>query len=103
MNLEKLLNAHGRSVADITKIYHGRENCCRCGCGGNYFERGDRGFTRVLNAIAKPDFKPLNKGDIMHTNYGEVKCAGIMVGDNAYYVDIPYNPDNDKCYCLYFD
>lgn len=33
--------------------YTGREQGCRCGCHGNYFEPGTRGFTRALNKAYK--------------------------------------------------
>jgi len=34
-----------------TKIYYGKDNFCRCGCGGNYANKGERTFTRYKNAI----------------------------------------------------
>ena len=95
MNLDKLINdKYGLRVKDITQIYHGGNNVCRCGCAGNYFKPGDRGFTRALNRIQKADFKllPLGKDDI---------------DKDKVYLNLPYDADfrngMGKCYCLYFD
>lgn len=101
MDLIAELSRKNRTIDQITKIYHGLENCCRCGCGGKYFKRGTRGFTRALNTIQKPKFKALAEGELMHTSYGVAICRGIDHGSN--YLDIPYNANTDKCYCLYFD
>lgn len=30
---EAFLNA---SLSQISQVYHGKRNCCRCGCGGSY-------------------------------------------------------------------
>lgn len=101
MNLVSTLAKYNRKLSDITRIYSGRENCCRCGCGGRYFDRGTVGFTRAINKMKRDDFKPLPKGADMYASYGLQKSRGIEFGEN--YVDIPYDSDNDKCYCLYFD
>lgn len=37
----------------VTKIYFGKDSCCRCGCGGNYAEPGTPIFTKYKNAILK--------------------------------------------------
>lgn len=36
-----------------TQIYTGLEHGCRCGCYGNYFERGSKGFSRAFNKALK--------------------------------------------------
>ena len=59
MNLEEQLQKHDLHVSDVKKIYHGRDNWCRCGCKGNYFSVGSVGFKCALNRIQKEDFKPL--------------------------------------------
>ena len=41
-----------------TKIYYGLDNNCRCGCGGNYADNGERTFTRYKNAIIKLNQEP---------------------------------------------
>jgi len=51
--------------------------------------------------MKRDDFKPLQKGADMWANYGCCECRGIEFGTN--YVDIPYDANNDKCYCLYFN
>ena len=38
---------------DVVKIYVGRQNCCRCGCGGNYHLPGSVGFTKAFNKFMR--------------------------------------------------
>ena len=102
MNLEKLLEKYGRNLETVTKIYHGLDHCCRCGCGGRYFYRGTSGFTRAVNTMKKDEFLPLTPGNTMYTHDGRaMKCEGIGSGKN--YLNIPYDGSKDKCYTLYFD
>lgn len=104
MNLIVELAKHNRKITDITKIYSGLCNCCRCGCGGRYFEAGSVGFKRALNKIQKPDFEPLAEGTEVIApahDHDIVKSEGIVYDHT--YLDIPYNKDNDKCFCLYFE
>ena len=37
----------------IEQAYTGREEGCRCGCHGTYFDKGQMGFTRALNKAFK--------------------------------------------------
>ena len=46
--LSDILNTRG-----IVQIYTGDENGCRCGCKGNYFKEGSRGFSRARNKALK--------------------------------------------------
>ena len=77
---------------------------CRCGCAGNYFERGTRGFTRALNVLRK-GFMTEAKGDVVYVSgYGHDEnqvSDGIDIGDT--YINIPEwsDPRHNKCYCLY--
>lgn len=89
MKLAELLTVNGKSVEDITQIYHGKNKWCRCGCGGKYFEKGERGFTRALNAMQKESFVA---GDYEPVEFGST------------YVNIPEGEEyQNKAYCLYFD
>lgn len=89
MKLAELLEKNNKSIDGITKIYHGKNRWCRCGCGGKYFEKGEKGFTRALNELQKDSFVP---GD-----YEEIDVQNV-------YVNIPqgYEEEN-RCYCLYFN
>ena len=103
MNLIAELAKHNRKITDITKIYSGLCNCCRCGCNGKYFDKGSRGFTRALNAIQDPEFKPLAEGTVVWApaRHEHVKSEGAVYVGTC--LDIPYDKDTDKCYCLYFE
>ena len=103
MELIKLLNEHGKKLEDVKRIYHGLCNCCRCGCNGKYFDMGSRGFSRALNAIQDPEFKPLAEGTVVWApaRHEHVKSEGAVYVGTC--LDIPYDKDTDKCYCLYFE
>lgn len=98
MNLAEIIAP--RKIEDITKIYYGLDNSCRCGCGGTYHEPGERGFKTKLTKIAKA--VPLEKGARTYNRYnGSFLSPGIERGGN--YVNIPVDAEHDKCFCVYFD
>ena len=101
MNLTTTLSTIGKTTADIVKIYHGKDHACRCGCCGRYFEPGELGFKRAMNAILKDSFTPLEPFTEVIDKWGSIwKSDGLEVNDD--YVNIPYDRDHDKCYTLYF-
>jgi hypothetical protein len=40
------------SLGQIDQMYEGRGNCCRCGCGGNYYNL-ERNSRKIINALQK--------------------------------------------------
>ena len=40
------------SLADIDQLYEGRGNCCRCGCGGDYYNL-ERNSRKIINCLQK--------------------------------------------------
>lgn len=40
-------------ASKVTKIYIGKDRYCRCGCGGQYADRGDPIFEKRLKRFAK--------------------------------------------------
>lgn len=103
-NLDETLKSAGWTEESITKIYHGGDHVCRCGCAGNYFKRGTVGFTRALNAL-KRGFMTEEKGDkVFVTGYGhneEQVSDGVDICGS--YINVPEAdaPNHNKCYCLY--
>ena len=103
-NFNETLASANWTEADIMRIYHGGDHVCRCGCAGRYFDRGDRGFTRAMNAL-KRGFLTEEKGDKVYvTGYGhnEMQTSdGIDIKPD--YINIPEadDPRHNKCYCLY--
>ena len=91
ITFEDFLAKYGKTVDDIVKIYHGLDDHCRCGCGGNYFysnKQEDKvGFTRAINALKKEDFV---------TNNVEFDSR------SAYWLNIPKPYADNRCYCIYF-
>ena len=40
------------SLDDVDTLYEGRGNCCRCGCGGDYYYL-DRNSLKIINVLQK--------------------------------------------------
>lgn len=77
---EKLRSA----LADgtITKIYSGQDNCCRCGCRGKYYNKGDKMFAGMVRKA--------------------VKLATTQETEEEYnFINIPYG--NNRAYTIYID
>lgn len=102
MRLEETLAQFGHKIEDITKIYHGKDHNCKCGCAGRYFSREDRGFKLALSKMQKDKFQPLVKGeDMWFSQACKWGTTDGVTGDEIY-VNIPYGRESDKCYTLYF-
>ena len=105
-NLKDTLAKAGWTEDSITRIYHGGDHVCRCGCAGTYVERGTSAFTRALNIIRK-GFMTEEAGDHIYVcGYGHnemQKSDGVEIGDNYINVPIFNDPRHNKCYCLYND
>lgn len=104
-NLNVVLAKAGKTEDSIKRIYHGGDHVCRCGCAGNYLERGTKGFTRALNAL-RTGFMTESKGEVVWVSgYGHDEnqiSDGIDFGGS--YINIPIydDPRHNKCYCIYF-
>ena len=85
---EEVLAEFGKTEKDIERIYHGLDHNCRCGCGGRYFEAGERGFTRAVNQMKKAEFRAF-------------EIEGKVDG-KVHWLNIPEQWTNDMCYCIYF-
>lgn len=92
----------------ITKIYKGKDNHCRCGCGGKYYYPEDPSFKRILKNAEKafnenlglreedllPIFGTPERYQTMHHPNGE-GWVNIPVLDEA-------RPQLNQCYCIYY-
>ena len=67
----------------VQKIYGGKDNWCRCGCGGSYHQKEEKGFNRKKSMIS---------------NLTEDKVLSIE--SNSKYMNISL--ENNKAYTLYF-
>lgn len=117
MTLNEILKPTDWTIDSITRIYSGLDHCCRCGCGGKYYERGSIGFKRILNKLIAGKVTPYPAGKERHvTGAGHdevIKEVGIDYGGTAYdggkipksfnYINIPIDETSNKCYCLYND
>lgn len=57
------------NIEKAVRIYRGVDRACRCGCKGNYAERGTKLFTRYVNEMKKREAElvnPENTGDILN-------------------------------------
>ena len=91
-------------IGEIESIYTGRESGCRCGCLGNYFDPGTRGFTRALNKISRLD--PMvkyiddfsDRADLNHALSEEHE--GHAVSDGREWIDLCL--PNDRTITIYY-
>lgn len=67
-------------LPEVTRVYVGADNACRCGCKGVYHEPGSVGFKRALNKARK------------------LELADGVCGS---YANFPYG--NNRAITLYFD
>lgn len=83
----------------IVLAYTGREHGCRCGCHGNYFDPGTRGFTRAVNKAKKLNFPVREYDKNVRERPNEATFSNSADG---YWLDlyIPANP-HDKTITLY--
>lgn len=73
----------------ITKIYMGRDRICRCGCAGEYVDRGEPMFEKRVERFMKMA-QTYNFKDNRYQN---------DIGPN--YVNISYG--RDRALTIYFD
>lgn len=90
---------------NIEKIYKGKDDYCRCGCGGKYIYDEDK-FNKYIENAEKALTTLYEDGDVktknkfFHSNYGTEKN---MIRS---YINIPIfnekNPKYNQCYCIYY-
>ena len=81
---------------NIIKIYAGKDNWCRCGCGGHYYYHGESGFAKVMEEAFNRcnSMRPSSK--LVLDNFFMREPKGHEEG----YINIPLV--NNQCYCIYF-
>jgi hypothetical protein len=81
---------------EVIKIYSGKDDYCRCGCGGKYHYPSARMFKAMLRRADEALYE-LRWADEAH-QYRFMQSTG--------YINIPiYNearPKQNRCYCVYF-
>lgn len=80
----------------IVQIYTGSERGCRCGCKGNYFQEGSKGFSRAKNKALKlnPVVQISSSAEELQkliTEQCENECNGKIQAIGVFYVQ----PDAD--------
>lgn len=90
---EQIIAFYGLDLSQLTRIYSGKNHCCRCGCGGRYFEKSDKSFQSVLARLER----------MMRDNCKDSEEADCGRDGAGGWVNIPYgHPRSNKCYCLFF-
>jgi hypothetical protein len=69
----------------VDKVYIGKGNCCRCGCGGEYYT-AEENPKKVKNALEK-----------MSSGIYEVES----IDDNIFEIEISSNAKHTKVICVY--
>lgn len=89
ITLNEILEKAGRKESDIKKIYRGKDNYCRCGCGGKYYDRGEKGFTRAINEMSRDTFT----------------CLDVEAPVGCNFINIPYDDSTyeGKALTIYFN
>lgn len=62
---------------DVSQIYFGKDHCCRCGCGGKYFDKND------VSEMTR-NIKRANK--FLHKNPTECE---LYIGSDENYLNVP--------------
>ena len=87
---EEFLNT---TLSEISQVYSGKRDCCRCGCGGNYcstsFMKGAR--SEVNNKLAQQRLKRAKK----------LIVEGAEFDTQDTYFDV--KTGNDRTLTFYFD
>ena len=107
MKLQDMLNAVAAKwmPEDVKRIYSGLDHCCRCGCGGTYYDKGSTGFKRILNKLVAGEVEPYKAGEFRFVVGGghreNIIEEGLDFGGS--YLNIPIANTSNECYCLYFE
>ena len=87
----------------IKQIYHGKDNCCRCGCGGKYYTPSDK-FFKIMFKRAKETYVKFHEYQDKYHNLDYSKRFDVYPSNdnNEGYINIPVVNADNKCYCVYF-
>ena len=92
MNKEEFLNT---DISKISKVYNGKRDCCRCGCGGNYiytsFDKKNHPLDDINDKLVE---KRLNRAKKLINEGADVDWGGD-------YVDV--ESGNDRTLTFYFN
>lgn len=73
-------------VTKVTKIYLGRDRVCRCGCAGEYVNRGTPKFDSRLKRFAKlwcdyaPQKDDVLENEYLNVSYGKDRAMTVYFG-----------------------
>ncbi len=90
MNTEKFFQAE---LKNISQVYSGKRNCCRCGCGGTY-----TATSYMVEPRSDINDKLVEKR-LKRAKKLVLEGADVEFGDN--YIDI--ETGNNRCLTFYFD
>lgn len=88
---EEFLNV---SLKNISQVYHGKRDCCRCGCGGEYFAT-----TFMIEPRSEVNNEHVAK--LLKRAKNKVIKGDMDVDFNDTYVDVQVG--KDKTITIYFD
>lgn len=71
--------------AKISQIYMGKDECCRCGCKGEYVVPGDRMFLKRLvrfeKLVCTPGSQTEDFGNYINVSYGNNRAMTVYLND----------------------
>lgn len=90
MEKQDLLNAE---IKQISQVYSGKRDCCRCGCKGTY-----TATSYMINNRSDVDDKKVQR-NLNRAKKLVLAGADVECGDT--YIDV--QTGNDRCLTFYFD
>lgn len=82
------------TIDKISSVYNGKDDCCRCGCKGNYTHTTygkQNTYTKPNDSLVK---KQLNRAKKL------IEQGAPTEGGGTYF---SVTTGNDRCYTFYFD
>lgn len=83
------------TVENISQVYSGRRNVCRCGCAGKY---------TATTFMVEPRTDDINNALVIKRLKRAQKLVAADIADVDYgdtYIDV--ETGNDRCLCFYID
>jgi len=80
-------------LKDVSQIYKGKDNHCRCGCGGRYIATTfmEKSRSEVNDELAQKWLDAAKRMNAKHQNAEQAAiCINVPIGNN-------------RCYCIYID
>lgn len=95
-------------LKDISQVYLGKRDCCRCGCGGDYtfttYSTRKEKYYDINNKLVEKRLKRAKQLVLNAKTFGHGNVnTGADVVFGTTYVDIKTDKRGQRCLTFYFD